>query len=344
MTTIPEAKNSTVSAINQLHQDKPDGPRPHLGASLLGHPCHRYLWLSFRWVAREKFSGRMLRLFRRGQNEEAIVVDDLRGIGCVVDAEEDGKQYRVDFGNHVSGSMDGIVQSGLPEAEKSPHVLEIKTHSLKSFKDVSTKGVQTSKPQHYAQMQVYMLGTGIHRALYFAVCKNDDALHVERIKFDKEAAQAYVDRGHWIVSSDRMPEPISADGSWYQCKFCSAHDLCHGSKTIKAQDVSCRTCAHSTAEKDGTWSCARWGVEIPSLDAQVSGCDDHVIHPDLVPWQMKTSDDGLTATYTIEGNPVKNGAGGMLSTDILTSPGMAADISPIIERFDAKLIGVTHVT
>ena len=44
---------------------------------------------------------------------------------------------------------------------------------------------------------------------------------------------------------------------------------------------NCRTCANSTPERDGTWHCEHWGATIPNLDAQLAGCDSHVIHPDL---------------------------------------------------------------
>ncbi len=60
-------------------------------------------------------------------------------------------------------------------------MLEFKTHSAKSFADLAAKGVEASKPQHVAQMQIYMHLTGITRALYVAVCKDTDALHIERV-------------------------------------------------------------------------------------------------------------------------------------------------------------------
>ena len=66
----------------------------------------------------------MLRLFRRGQNEESVVVSDLRAIG--VDVQATGaSQSRVKFDCHVSGSVDGIIESGLPESPKKRHILEI---------------------------------------------------------------------------------------------------------------------------------------------------------------------------------------------------------------------------
>jgi len=61
-----------------------DGQRSHLGASLIGHECKRYLWFTFRWVYHHKFSGRQQRLFNRGHREEARFLEWLRGIGCEV--------------------------------------------------------------------------------------------------------------------------------------------------------------------------------------------------------------------------------------------------------------------
>ena len=61
-----------------------DGPRWHLGASIIGNPCSRYLWFIFRWALHEKFTGRMQRLFNRGHREEARFIEWLRGIGFEV--------------------------------------------------------------------------------------------------------------------------------------------------------------------------------------------------------------------------------------------------------------------
>jgi hypothetical protein len=57
-------------------------PRPHLGASQIGNDCNRALWYSFRWAVWPHFDGRTLRLFDRGQREEAVFVEELRRIGA----------------------------------------------------------------------------------------------------------------------------------------------------------------------------------------------------------------------------------------------------------------------
>ncbi|MDD2318311.1 MAG: hypothetical protein PHD57_13315, partial [Desulfobacterales bacterium] len=185
------------------------------------------------------------------------------------------------------------------------HILECKTHSLKSFNDLVKNGVQTSQPKHWSQMQIYMAGSGIDRALYFAVCKDNDGIYTERVRYDADAAQRMIERGKRITLADRMPPPISTDSTWYQCKFCPAHDFCHDHHMSK--EINCRTCALSTPTPESTWTCARYGnAEIP-FDAQLHGCAGHVLHPDLVPWRIHDSDDEFTAIYEIDGEMVRNG-------------------------------------
>jgi hypothetical protein len=259
------------------------------------------MWLSFRWAVQEKFKGRILRLFRRGHQEEKNIIYDLRLAGLDVEAPTGG-QARVSFGSHVSGSIDAIINSGVPEAPKKRHVAEFKTHSLKSFNDVEKKGVKESKPQHYAQMQGYMHGTGIDRALYVAICKDDDRMYTERVRYDKAFAEKLIEKGKRIALSDRMPEPISTDPSWYHCKFCPAHEFCHETKTTK--HVNCRTCAHVTAMPDSTWRCEHHDANDIPVDFQHTGCPSHVLHPDLVPWKRKPD----TSTYIIDGKEFPNGA------------------------------------
>ena len=106
--------------------------------------------------------------------------------------------------------------------------------------------------------------------------------------------------------SDYIPAPCSTDPTWYQCKMCAGHDFCHGSKTTK--QVNCRTCAHITPLSDSTMHCAKWDAIVPT-DAQMSGCDAHVLHPDLVPWKRLESPSDMVAVYLINGEQHANGEG-----------------------------------
>lgn len=338
---LPEPTTSIASLIDASLESRPDGVRAHLGCSLLGHPCDRWLWLSFRNAVVEAFPGRILRVFRRGQNEEAHVVNDLRSIGVNVTAT--GKeQSRVDFGAHVSGSVDGIV-TNIPQAPKAKAILEIKTHSDKSFKAVVKDGVEKAHFKHYVQMQLYMKGMDLDRALYYAVNKNDDSIYTEWLHYSADVANKYVARGHRITLSDRMPEPLSADPSWYECKFCAGYELCHEKAPTK--EVNCRTCAMSTPLSDSTWHCAKWDDIVPTK-AQSDACTGHVLHPDLVPWQRRSTDDEWQAIYIINGREVRNGEPGdgvFSSKEILANPSACAagdkKIMELRKQFNGEIVG-----
>ena len=339
---IPELNNGIATLIDKA-QSRADAPRPHMGASLLGHPCDRWLWLSFRWAVQPQFPGRILRLFRRGQNEEAIIVSDLRAIGCHV-TNTGANQSRVDLGCHVAGSIDGIIEYGVPEAPSKRHIAEFKTHSLKSYNDLEKNGVEKSKPMHWVQMQVYMHGTGIDRALYLAVCKDDDRIYTERVRYDKAAAEKAIERGKRLALDDRLPPPISTDPSWYQCKTCDAYEFCHETKTTK--HVNCRTCAHSTALADSTWRCERHDADGIPVDFQRQGCESHVLHPDIVPWDCKDSGSRWEAVYIIDGIEVRNGEGDAYcytSAEILANAKACTNADEYIEKirkdYDGRIVG-----
>ena len=335
MSDIPKPIQHISSMIDSAHEGRQERPRPHLGCSTLGHHCDRWLWLSFRWAVVDSFPGRILRLFRRGQLEEDLIISDLRTIG--IDIE--GSQDRVDFGSHVSGSVDGIIHHGVPTAEKTKHVAEFKTHSKKSFDDLK-KGVKASKPMHYVQMQVYMLGLKLKRALYVAVCKDDDRLHTERIYFDEDVANKAVARGKRIALADRMPEPCTgASKAWFLCKFCPAYSFCHESEPTK--QGNCRTCAHATATPGSTWNCERFASEDIPIDFQHEGCDSHTIHPDLVPYHRKEAESQWEAIYVINGKDVLNGEAGYSGKEIIANPSMCAsgEMEELRSRFSGRITG-----
>jgi hypothetical protein len=260
---LPEPYHSIEAMIDKWHEDQKNELRPHLGASILGEPCARKIWYLFRWAPNLGFEGRILRLFRRGAKEEDDVVADLLRIGCKVE----GRQRRVDFGDFVSGSIDGIVH-GVPQAPSAPHLLEIKTHNKKSFDALYREGVQKSKPVHFAQMQAYMLGLGLERALYFAVCKDDDRIYTERVKLDQAGALDLVQRAKDVARSTTPPRRISENPSWYECKFCSVYAICHQGE---APRKSCRTCEHGEPKYPG-WYCRHHGADIPR-EVEVKGCE-----------------------------------------------------------------------
>lgn len=337
MAPIPKPE-TLADLIDKYHEEQEEQPRPYMGVSSIGHDCERWMWLQFRWAIKQTFPGRIKRLFRRGHHEEETIVADLRAIGLKVEeCLED--QINLDFGIHVAGHPDGIV-SGLPEAPKTVHLAEYKTHNDQSFKDLVSKGVMDSKLVHYVQMQCYMYKRKLTRGLYYAVNKNTDEIYTERIELRKELAIYYIERGQRIALEERLPAPLSMKPDWYQCKFCQAYDFCH--KTKKIAEVNCRTCAHATPQLNSTWYCSRWKDTIPTAN-QYEGCPSHVLHPDLVPWALDMSNPlggDYSGVYIIDGKPVVNGEGGYSSKEILAGgPFNDATIDMIRKTFNGKLKG-----
>lgn len=293
------------------------GNRPHLGCSLLGDSCERKLWYGFRWALPASFPGRVLRLFERGQREEEVFVADLKSIGCEVHERdiETGEQYRVSaVGGHVGGSMDAVA-IGIPEAPKTWHLCEFKTHSDKYFKQLVKDGVQKSHPKHYAQMQLYMYLGGLTRALYLAVNKDNDELYAERVRLDEKYAAQLVAKGQALVEAAEPPAGVGKDASWYECKICGFSDLCHQG-AIPA--VNCRTCCHSTPDTTGTegdWLCAVYPGEPIPLDFQGGGCERHCYIPKLLPWPaIDATDSGVV--YQVGECTIENGPGGVSSAQL----------------------------
>lgn len=278
----------TLAAIEAaVSKAADDGFRPHLGASLIGRSCMRSLWYSFRWATKAKFSARTLRLFARGQREEDVMAQFLRSAGMTIHQvdQSTGQQYRFsECGGHFGGSMDGGIH-GVPDAPKTWHVWECKTSSKKMFDELERLGVKESKPEHWAQMQCYMKWTGMDRALYTSICKDDDRMHIERIDFDEQAADALITKAGQIIFSDEPPQRIGGP-DWFECKWCDHFETCHGQATPVP---TCRSCAHSTPEQDGTWSCAKYPKTL-TVQEQKAGCIDHRFIPKTLEHWAELSD------------------------------------------------------
>lgn len=289
MAELPTPQPATTRAVfAALERTTRRGKHPRLSASQLGGPCERDLWMSFRWARQpEQFDGRRLSIFRTGEVWEWRLVWMLNEAGLhVQDVDPDtGSQFRILFaGGHASGRTDGLV-TNVPEAPKTVHVLEIKSHNDRSFKDLLKKGVAEAKPAHYAQVQLYMHCQGLSRALYVAVNKNTDDLFVDRIEYDAPAAMALVARAERIITTDRAP-PCGCPSYLIKHGYgCAAHGEAMPPRT-------CRSCIHATASLDGDalWGCERWKRDL-TIDEQIAGCPQHLFLPDLVPGEQTDFDE-----------------------------------------------------
>lgn len=307
MAEIPQVETPTVAAIYAAYKAiRIAEDRPYLGMSGFGSDCDRALFYGWRKVDEpERLDGRRIRLFETGHLEEDRIVNNLRMAGVFVEDVDPatGRQWAVtSLGGHLRGHQDGQA-TRVPEAPKTRHVLECKTHNDKSFKALVKDGVAVSKPGHYRQMQFYMHHSGLTRALYIAVNKNDDAIYSERVRYDPAAARLLIARAERVLRANEPPPKLHADptaSAAYACSWCLSRAVCHEGRFARAH---CRTCLHATAVVDdgdaGRWRCERFGLDL-TFDEQMRGCEFHLYLPALVPGEQVDADpEAGTVTYRL---------------------------------------------
>lgn len=280
-----------TTAIYDLYKKRGDAekPRAYLGGSIIGDECNRKLWYGFRWASASAATGRLYRLFQTGHLAEPRFIKDLRDIGVEVWERDPktGKQFAFsDVYGHFRGNTDGMARR-VPGGGAQDHLLEFKTHSAKSFGELRKKGVVEGKPMHWIQMNTYMGWAKYERAVYVAVNKDTEELHIERVKFDPLVFMRTVAKAEAIIFATLPPSRVSDDPAFHLCKMCDHSLVCHGSRVPRQ---SCRTCVHATPTKqgDGSWHCARYDV-YPTHDQQLTGCLGHLPLPPLL--QYATPED-----------------------------------------------------
>lgn len=312
MVALPQATSPTIAAIDAAveaaeHRDFDQVVR----GSSIGHACERHLWYRFRWAhLPEAFDGRKLRLFHTGHAEEERMVAWLRMAGVTVEATDPatGEQWEVvaldgHFKGHLDGKMTGVI-----EAPVAKHLLECKTHNEKSFAQLKRFGVAEAKPEHVAQMQVYMHLAGLTRAFYLAKHKDSDELYAERVQYDAAHAVALIAKAERIRDAEAAPARVSDDPNYFLCKAfkCPSYDICHGGGFALR---NCRTCLHARPINGGQWYCDRHERELTTAD-QRAGCPQHLYLPTLVPGEQIDADEqSETVTYRLaDGSAWSDGA------------------------------------
>lgn len=240
-----------------------DGHRTHLGASIIGHECSRYLWYVFRWISEEKFNGRMHRLFNRGHQQEPLLWGYLRGIGCQVwDLDESGNQYRMSaVMGHYGGSIDAVAKLPAHYNVPGPMLVSCKTNGTGAgFNNLSNDGVKMSKPQHYAQESAYGRAFNIKHALYVNTNKNDDDQYIEVVELDFKLAEQLEQKAERIILAQEPPSRLSESPAFMTCKQCwfgnDRTGICFNKPGHSPVDRNCRSCKNASAGENKSWLCA----------------------------------------------------------------------------------------
>lgn len=274
-TLSEQTRKRIVEHIHDLIEEQtikkfPAEHRNHLGASIIGSPCSRQSWYTFRWCKLEQFEGRMRRLFDRGQEEEKKFIELLRSIGFTVWEvdPETNTQFRIYAVNgHFGGSGDS--KAIMPWFPDMPILLEFKTHNTKSFCHLVANKLKLSKPQHYNQMCLYGKGFAFKYGLYCAINKNDDDLYFELIELDWNLAIQLENKARDIIEAKIPPQKISTQPSYFDCKYCNFQNICHYGEV---SEKNCRSCKFATAVENKQWKCEKFNSIIPT-DFIPKACD-----------------------------------------------------------------------
>ena len=199
-------------------------PRLYLGLSECGHECKRYLYYRHNGYTPSPIDGRVLRLFQMGNLIEDQAIEDLTKAGFTLT----DNQKEVTFehnGITLRGHVDGVI-TGLLESSK-PHLWECKSANDKSFKKLQKcKSYKEWSSKYYAQVQVYMLGLKLDRALVWVESKNDSQVYTERVRIDTEYAVNLLQDVFEAISQESPPERKCPSQSWYAAKWCDFADVC----------------------------------------------------------------------------------------------------------------------
>lgn len=301
MAKIPEVIDPTLAAVDAALKKIAETEQydaAYLGVSYVGRPCLRQSWYRFRWATQGVDEAPSLRRLEDGRRCEKAMAEQLRYVHALTlqtTCPDDKRQFAVLFlGGHLRGRVDGLIK-GLLQAPSTAHVWEHKSTKEAEFKKLAKlkreKGEKAAlaawNEVYRAAATLYLEGLGMSR--HYLTVSTPGLREVQSVRSDADPAEAarLLKIAEAIVFADRAPPRLSQDPDYFECRWCPALAVCHGNDLGRSH---CRSCMHSTAEQDGTWSCARWNKTLPLAD-QHQGCPAHLYSPDMVPGEIVAAND-----------------------------------------------------
>jgi len=231
-----------LSFINENHQDigtaidellaARQQQRGYMGLSQIGivNECPRKAWCMMHGYIGEDFPGRILRLFRSGDDCEFNMVTDLKDIGLKVWGEQ--KEVRVDdngksFVGHIDGLISGLDAFGLG---KKTCLLEIKSCNQKRFNELVKCGDYCTwgGAAYKAQVHIYATLLKLDRIFVAVENKNTSERFFQRFDRDLEHAVETMRKAFEVMNMEKPPTGSCPRRDWYKANFCSYRRECFG--------------------------------------------------------------------------------------------------------------------
>ena len=299
--------------------------RAHLGMSVVGGN-ERQLWFEFRWSFPMFEDGRILRLFDLGHRIEDQVLDRLKKMNGirVSSKNKDGTQYRCSFlGDHMGGSLDGIVKNVIKDKPEEVLLLEVKSANDRRFKELQQTGDYEAWSTNYSvQIQCYMAAFELDRTLIIVYNKNDSEIYTEIVEAKDGVLEEMIAKAKRIIVAEKPPPSPYASTDYRIRKFMTKKQ--QGIYNLKRlpDNVNCRNCAHSEPMlgEEGGWLCHNFSKPIDEA-TQRKGCDQHIWLSSLV--NLPIEKMGETTTSYLRGNDVfTNAPKDQAGKDVYTSQEM----------------------
>ncbi len=212
---------------------KDAGVRSYLGMSGIGGQCSRKIWYGFRGYTPTALEGRAQMIFSLGDRVEEEVIKWLRAAGFTVTGMQDAFEA---LNGLFRGHCDGIIEG----PKVSRRILEVKSASASRFKAFQEGGVQAVSPEYYAQVQCYMGYSGLPKAQFVIMNKNDCSLYTERIHFSKMDFAAIEAKAAEIIGLNCEP-PKAFDEDSIECRRCDYRMHCWHGPYVQ-EKPTCGTC------------------------------------------------------------------------------------------------------
>jgi hypothetical protein len=233
---------------------KPETRRTYIGASSIGGPCDRKVQYGFMGAAPNpgwKFATRTLRIFARGHRVEEWMAGWFESAGYRLKTlTKDSRQFGFKaLDGNFAGHADGVLMEG--PGIFGPTLWENKAVGAKAYGYIQDRGVQSAKPEYYAQMQLYMayLKLADNPALFTAVNMDTMEIHFEFVPFNQAAAQEASDRAVNVYRDTRagaMRPRCTDDPAFWLCQHCEHSISCWGDKAVFA-DPAMASAAYDAA-------------------------------------------------------------------------------------------------
>jgi len=241
ISTVPGDK--TLAALRHICEQIGNSKerRDYLGASLIGDDCVRKVWYDYNKYERKPFGWETLWNFEDGHRTEDLIADRLRLVpGLQLWTHDDaGRQFGFsDLDGKFKGHFDGVIR-GLPDDPDNNYLWENKASAQKKFaefqKAKQTHGDGGALKQwnagYYAQAQLYMHYTKIHRHYLTVALAGGRDLDSCITLYDQGMAEFYIQRAKLIIGAKEPLPRISDKPDWYQCKMCDFRGVCHANST-----------------------------------------------------------------------------------------------------------------